>query len=426
MKTFLLLIGIFLSAVTSAQLPGEKKIDSILNAAVPVTGPSGLIITTNERVVYQNTFGEQPGERVSISSTSKWLAAATLLTLVDDGMLSLDEKIGNYSKQFKGEMANITLRQLLSHTSGLPANSIYVFDTGLNLSKSVMRIVRRTQLITPPGTEFVYGNVSYQLAGHLAEEVSGKDWHTLFREKIATPCGMTQTDFGNQLHINISEGAYSTAEDFSKFLSMLLNKGALNEKRILSEKSIHEMFTNQIAQVKMGYTPYYFKAAMLNDYYGLGAWINRIMIADSSSSEVSARGANGFTGWINFCNKLTGVYTFDTDVILVEPLIRETRFIINLAFEECADMQPEERMVIMDDLADRKVLNVRMKLDKDAMVSLKLFDVLGNEILVIINGFTQAGSYLVPIETTYLSSGTYFYRLEIDGRVETKKIKVKK
>ena len=426
MKIKFLFFGFFISLTAWAQFPAGGLIESVLMPAVSETGPCKLVILNQDTIMYKGNFGEsvQP-QRINILSSSQWLAAATLLALVDDGTISLDTEIRIYSRLFRGDKAEVTLRQLLTHTSGLPANSIFVLDTTLSFSRSVGKITRRINLVTPPGAQFVYGNVSYQLAGRLAVVVSGKDWETLFKEKIALPCNMTDTDFGNSEHINISEGAYSTAEDFANFLIMILNKGVFNGKRVLSEKSVNEMLSDQVSELEIGYTPYYFKSAMRPDYYGLGVWINRIMISDSTATEVSVRGANGFTPWISLCGNLGAVYAFDSDISITEPFMIETRAVINTTFDNCVDMQPEERSFYKDELSDEQVTNVLIRLEEDAMVSLKLFDVLGNEIGVLINGNTKAGTYLVPIETAYLARGSYFYRLIIDDRVETKKIKVK-
>src|SRR5687767_11854483 len=117
-----------------------------MSAAAKVTGPSDLLITKDGAVVYNRSFGgSQSGNvrKVRVGSASMWLAAATVLTLIDEGSLKLDEPISKYLPQFKGEKSGITLRQLLSNTSGLPAYTKYVADKSLSLAKSVDSIALR-------------------------------------------------------------------------------------------------------------------------------------------------------------------------------------------------------------------------------------------------------------------------------------------
>jgi hypothetical protein len=76
-------------------------------------------------------------------------------------------------------------------------------------------------------------------------------------------------------------------------------------------------------------------------------------------------------------------------------------------------------------LNNEDVIEVLVILEEDAMVSLKLYDMLGNEVQVLINGKTKAGKYAVPIKTSYLTRGSYFYQLKINDQIETKRIRVK-
>ena len=81
------------------------------------------------------------------------------------------------------------------------------------------------RLNSDPGTEFDYGGVSFQIAGRIAEIVTGKPWETVFRENIADICDMRDTDYGHASNPGIAAGAISTGEDYVKFLSMILNNG---------------------------------------------------------------------------------------------------------------------------------------------------------------------------------------------------------
>jgi hypothetical protein len=290
-------------------------------------------------------------------------------------------------------------------------------------------IARKANLVADPGTQFLYGNTSYQVAARLAEVVSGKDWESLFTEKIATPCRMTKTDFGNMPGKYIGEGAYSTASDFSNFLQMILNKGSYNGVQVLSEKSIREMVLDQTELLEEEFSTYGQSPERKAHFYGLGVSIDRVLLLDSTATEVSSQGDKGFTPWINFCKNLAGVYSFYVDLDDVEPAIKESKLVIDDAFKDyCKDISTK-RMTRADATTASpaaRQASVYFRLEKESMVVLKLFDPLGNEVLLLKNGILKAGDYNIPIDVSRLNQGVYFYRLEIDGDIETKRITIKK
>jgi CubicO group peptidase (beta-lactamase class C family) len=80
-----------------------------------------LLVVRDGDVIHEADFGALDADSViPIASASKWLTSATLMTLVDEGTVSLDESIATYLPEFKGKKSAITVRQLLSHTHGLP------------------------------------------------------------------------------------------------------------------------------------------------------------------------------------------------------------------------------------------------------------------------------------------------------------------
>ncbi len=413
-----------------AQFTGSSRVDNLLSASAYDAGQAELILIKDNKVVYKRVFSDVQSaseKKVRVAGSSKWLVAATLLTLVDDKLISLDEPIGKYLPQFKSTKASITLRQLLSHTSGLPANVPYLKNKELSLAQSVDSIARKTMLVSDPGAQFLYGNASYQVAARLAEVVSGKDWESLFKEKIAQPCKMYKTDFGNQRGKNIGEGAYSTATDYSNFLVMILNKGNYDETQALSQKSVQEMLRDQTADLPEEFTPYKQASSPKSQFYGLGVWIDRMIPLDNTATEVSSQGDKGFTPWINLCKNLAGVYSFYVDLSDVASTIDETKLVIDDAFKDyCKDVSTKSKSDGTSVSPTTKQTNIFFRLEREAMVTLKLFDPLGNEVMQLKNGILKAGDYSVPVDITRLNQGVYFYRLEIDGALETKRITIKK
>ncbi len=101
-------------------------------ASVPLSGAS-MILIKDGQTVYERYFGSFSDNRtVLIASSSKWLAGATLMALVDEGALSLDDPVSKYLQYFTGQKGTMTLRQMFSHTSGLPTDSALT-DTGTDV-----------------------------------------------------------------------------------------------------------------------------------------------------------------------------------------------------------------------------------------------------------------------------------------------------
>lgn len=140
-----------------------------------------------------------------IGSITKSFTAALVMRFVDRKILSLDEPIEAYLPADKGNMHAhwrvLTLRQLLSHTSGLPANApIADFskrssESLHSLRHSVLAPLWRSQLPNPSDA-YLYSNLGYVLAGFIVEEVSGRSWEELVLEELAVPLGLKSLGFG--------------------------------------------------------------------------------------------------------------------------------------------------------------------------------------------------------------------------------------
>lgn len=155
--------------------------------------PSGLevSIVQNGQEIYRKQFGRWRRDRQGpIASSTKWLSGAVILSLVDDGTLSLDDKANQYLPYLTGEKSAITIRQLMSHTSGFggefPLVNRCLGDASSTLDECAQALAK-APLQIPPGTGFIYSGAGMQVAGRVAEVASGKDWQTLFHERIGGP-----------------------------------------------------------------------------------------------------------------------------------------------------------------------------------------------------------------------------------------------
>jgi CubicO group peptidase (beta-lactamase class C family) len=288
-------------------------IDDLLERIARKHGGCALVVVKDEKVIYRKGFGSHGPERViPVASASKWLAGALIMSLIDDGMLSLDDYVSKYLPEFTDVKSNITIRQLFAHTSGLPPETGCRNDKRTTLDHCVNQIAP-VKLRAAPGEEFYYGGVSMHVGGRIAEIVSGQSWNELFVARVATPLGMSHSDFfayGPTGNPRPAGDARSSVDDYARFLQMILQRGSFGGKRILSEASVLEMHKDQTGGARIAYTIYEKHAALDQSLplarYGIGVWREK---ADASGQllEASSQGALGFSPWIDFERNLAGV-----------------------------------------------------------------------------------------------------------------------
>ncbi|MFZ4058657.1 MAG: serine hydrolase domain-containing protein, partial [Ferruginibacter sp.] len=176
-----------------------------------------------------------------IASCSKWLSAALVMTFVDEGKLSLEDSVGKYLPYMTSYgKGGIKIWHCLAHLTGIKTGSlkesIKITSTASSMDDAI-KAFAALPFEGKPGKTFHYSNTGLQITAAVIEKISGKDFRTLFQERIALPCEMNQTDFGTGNIPLPAGGARSTPEDYIHFLSMILNKGKFNGKQVLSEQA---------------------------------------------------------------------------------------------------------------------------------------------------------------------------------------------
>jgi serine-type D-Ala-D-Ala carboxypeptidase/endopeptidase len=291
-----------------------KNIDNLLERASTQLGGCALLLIKDDKVVYRKSFGRYGADKVvPIASASKWLSGALIMMLVDEGKVSLDDTVSKYIPEFGTDKSNITVRHLFAHTSSLPPEARCRNDKRTSLERCTSEIARM-KLTAAPGKEFFYGGVSMHVGGRIAEIVSGKSWNELFAEKIAAPFAMTQTDFlayGPTDNPRPAGDARSSADDYGRFLQMILQRGTFNGKQLLSATSVVEMHKDQTGGARIAYTIYEKHGArdpsLLLARYGVGVWREKVDEAGQQLHEASSQGALGFSPWIDVERNLAGV-----------------------------------------------------------------------------------------------------------------------
>ncbi|MFD1788908.1 serine hydrolase domain-containing protein [Sphingomonas floccifaciens] len=205
-----LFLAALLAAVPTAVIaqdltPAEsQRIDTIVTEALAKSGvPSASIaVVRGGRIVLAKAYGKAsetipvatPALPYQVASNSKQFTAAAILLLEDEGKLSLDDHVSKYLPGISGG-DQITIRQLLSHTSGLqdywPHDYSFVAMSKPVRPKGIIDRWAKKPLDFAPGTQWQYSNTGYVVAGQIVEKVAKRSLFDFLKSRIFTPLGMT-------------------------------------------------------------------------------------------------------------------------------------------------------------------------------------------------------------------------------------------
>ena len=211
----LALIGLYLMTSCStkqAQTPDEvafSKLDSLFNRLYPADEPgAAVLILKGDSIVYEKGFGianMETKEPVTgktffcIASVSKQFSAVALMMLHEEGKLSLDDKASTFFPQFKAPFfQTITLRHLLSHTSGIPDtrprnDRNFVLTATDEASYTYLETLDKLNF--EPGTAYEYMNPTFQLMYSIVEKASGMKFDDFMRSRIFDVAGMLESTY---------------------------------------------------------------------------------------------------------------------------------------------------------------------------------------------------------------------------------------
>jgi len=285
---------------TQASTPDFSGVITALRAAVADGDPpwAGLTVVTAEETLLAVMAGAASLDHVDlIASATKMPSASAIMTLVDDGALSLDDPVSRYVPSFSSDKAAITVRQCLSHTSGLPADAPALSRYDISLAEAVEEYAG-LPLVAPPGTRFVYGGVSYSVAGRVAEIVSGHPWAEFFAQRIATPLGLSTFTYGQTRNPRIAGGAACSLGDYATLLQLHLGLGMVNGTRVLSAEAVAEMQRDQVAARGATFSEVAAESGKKEYGYGLAWWFDELA-ADGTPTQISDAGLFGAIPWID-------------------------------------------------------------------------------------------------------------------------------
>ncbi|HET7434348.1 MAG TPA: serine hydrolase domain-containing protein [Thermoanaerobaculia bacterium] len=207
--------------VASAALvaAARKAAETAMAAGVP-----GLQIAVADhgQVIYSEAFGmtdresaiaTTPRSIMQIGSVTKQFTAAAILRLAERGKLTLDDRIDTYVPEFNSRGATITLRQLLSHTSGVRRDWILFpppagFDFGAPVTRAqVIETLNNGQTLNfPPGAAWSYSNAGYMLLGFAIESITGMSYADFIHQEFALPLGLLDTGLCGSHDLPVPKG----------------------------------------------------------------------------------------------------------------------------------------------------------------------------------------------------------------------------
>ena len=288
----LLFVTVIAAAPPSLPSQGATALSTFLKSATDRGDVPGVVVAVVDKngVLYNEAFGQSSTLRntpmtkdmiFNMASMTKPITSTAIMILVDEGKLKLDDEVAKYLPKWKDPQViskfneadasfetrpakrQITIRHLLTHTSGIG----YGFASPM-LTK-IMEKTKKSEMDSPllfdPGESWAYG-ASTRVLGLVVEAISGQKIDAYLQARILGPLGMNDTSYlvpttkySRVVAVNARNasgkfeerpmpetlpatvqgdgGLYGTASDYGLFLRMLLNRGTLNGKRILSEQS---------------------------------------------------------------------------------------------------------------------------------------------------------------------------------------------
>lgn len=261
-----------------AVAPLSERADAYLRAAIAYDQFSGAVLIARDGVpIFSRGYGmanyelgapNSPETVFRIASLTKQFTAAAVLQLQERGRLNVADPICNYLDNCPAPWRTITIRHLLSHTSGIANySSLPDWDERLSVAHytptELVALFRDLPLEFEPGSNFRYSNSGYFLLGLIIERASGQAYTAYLQEHIFVPLGMTQTGHYDERRLvsGLADGYDWAANGFvrAEYLTNVVpsaNGGlystvgdllrwdqALYSNRLLSEQSLQAMFT---------------------------------------------------------------------------------------------------------------------------------------------------------------------------------------
>ncbi len=277
-RYFFLMIIYSCCAYFSRAQTVESQIDQLLAAEYKSGGPgAAALIARDGKVIYRKAFGNanlelnvamKPENVFELGSITKQFTAVSILMLLEQGKLGLDDDITKYIPDYPTHGKKITIHQLLNHTSGIKSYTdmesfIKMARTDMTPSE-IIDVFKNEPMDFDPGEQWRYNNSGYIILGFIIEKASGKPYAEFIENNIFKKLGMTHSYYGNHNTIipNRASGYQPKEPGFANadFLSMtlpyaagslmstvddmLIWNQALHNNNLITKENKQKAFTN--------------------------------------------------------------------------------------------------------------------------------------------------------------------------------------
>ncbi|WP_192350000.1 serine hydrolase [Algoriphagus sp. Y33] len=199
----------------------DAKIDSLLETAFSPEGPGAVFLVAKAgKPIYRKAFGKAnlelnvpmaPGNVFEIGSMTKQFTAVSILMLVDQGKLRLNDEITNFIPDYPTRGKSITVHHLLTHTSGIKSftsmKALRTIERGDLTPPELIDFFNNEPMDFDPGEEFKYNNSGYVILGHIIEILSGQSYAEFVKEHIFTKLEMNSSQYASHSQV-IENRAY--------------------------------------------------------------------------------------------------------------------------------------------------------------------------------------------------------------------------
>jgi CubicO group peptidase (beta-lactamase class C family) len=267
-KTFLTVVILFSFFVAKAQNKAAELDKLMTQAHANGVFNGSVLVAENGKVIYRKAFGFanretkqllKPEFCFDLASVSKQFTAMGIMVLKERNSLSYDDKITKYFPEFPAYGKDITIRNLLNNTSGMPLYQPFAKKDNLTNAEILKIIEKREALDANIGERYVYNNAGYVILGLIIEKVSKMSLADFLKKNIFKPLKMKNSLIGDTSKINLKNRAlgYSVIGElddytvshtgstsmFSNIDDLFLWDQALYTEKLVSKKTIEEAFT---------------------------------------------------------------------------------------------------------------------------------------------------------------------------------------
>lgn len=272
---FLLLFGVTRSMLSQSSTIVDNnnvvaKIDELMQYSYENGMFNGVVLVSQDgKAIYKNALGyaDKDNNRklnkasvFYLASVSKQFTTMAIMILKEQKKLSYNDKLSQYFPEFPEYANNVTINQLMTHTSGIPDHyRLGAYKKGLTNKDVIELLVKQKQLDFQPGEEFSYSNGGYVLLSLIVEKVSGMPFHKFMETNIFKPLGMNNTLVYDESTPTINNRAvgYNQAGELDDYEILTTGAGgmystvddlhlwdqALYTEKLVSKSTLEEAFT---------------------------------------------------------------------------------------------------------------------------------------------------------------------------------------